>query len=326
MKKGIIILFIIILGAGFAYWKMEQRNLNQYNGIAAVNGRLTLDRIDIATLYAGRIENIYVKEGDFVEKNQPVAKISSTQADAQLKLAEAQKQRALEAVKRADAEIKAYEQKVSLAKLELNNAQKLKKEKLISATEVEKRQSAYQVAIASMNAAKSAKGEALAAVSQAEAQIQQVSETINDLTIKSPISGRVEYKIADIGNVLPAGAKVVSVLDVTNVYINVFLPSYQSNGVSIADESRIIIDGIDAVLPAKVTYIASNAQFTPKSVETTEEREKLMFKVKLQVPEEFAKKYPRLLKGGMTAVGYVKYDNQMSWPETLAVKNPQELM
>ncbi|WP_301098113.1 HlyD family efflux transporter periplasmic adaptor subunit [Otariodibacter sp.] len=326
MKKGIIILVVILLGASFAYWKMQQTDLNQFEGIATVNGRLTLDRIEIATLYPGKIEEIYVNEGSDVEKDQVVAKLSSTQADAQLKLAEAQKQRALEAVKRAEAEINAYQQKVNLAKLELTNAQRLRQDRLISSTEVEKRQSAYQSALASIQAANAAKGEALAAVEQSDAQIQQVSDTLNDLLIKSPIAGRIEYKIADVGNVLPAGGKVVSVLDLTQVYINVFLPSFQSNQVRIGDDARIVVDGIDAVLPAKITYIATDAQFTPKSVETLEEREKLMFKVKLQIPVEFATQYPSLLKGGMTAVGYVKYDNQISWPENLEVKAPRVLL
>ena len=95
------------------------------------------------------------------------------------------------------------------------------------------------------------------------------------------------------------------------------------NQIKLGDDARIVIDGINAVFPAKITFVANNAQFTPKSVETTEERAKLMFKVKLQIPVDIALKYKGLLKGGMTAIGYVKYDPQAQWVEQLDVKLPQ---
>ncbi|MBD4938141.1 HlyD family efflux transporter periplasmic adaptor subunit, partial [Xanthomonas citri pv. citri] len=87
-----------------------------------------------------------------------------------------------------------------------------------------------------------------------------------------------------LGSVVGIGGKVVSLLDTSTVYLNVFLPAHQSNLVRLNDEARIKIDGSDIVFPAKVVFVASEAQFTPKSVETSEERSKLMFKIKLQIP------------------------------------------
>lgn len=83
------------------------------------------------------------------------------------------------------------------------------------------------------------------------------------------------------------------------------------------------MDGLDAVFPAKVTYIASEAQFTPKFVETTEERTKLMFRVKLQIPADVAAKYQGYLKGGMTATGFVRTDSKLAWPADLQTRLPQ---
>ena len=322
MKKWLIILLVIVIGAGVAFWRTGLINNSMPEGITAVNGRLELDRIDVATLYAGRVEEIYVEEGQAVSKDQPLARLSTTQISAQLNMAKAQKQRAVEAVARSQAEIESYRQQMNVAKLEWNNAKKLKRDNLVSATEVERRQSAYQAAQASVNAALAAQAEAQAAVEQAQAQIDQIADMDKDMVIKSPIDGRVEYKIADVGNVLPAGGKVVSVLDLHDVYINVFLPATQFNQVKINDDARIVIDGLEAVFPAKITYLAAQAQFTPKSVETTEERAKLMFKVKLQVPLETVNQYQNLLKGGMTALGYVKYDQKANWPDNLQVNLP----
>lgn len=351
MKK-LLIATLVVFAAGGAYlWQQIQGERTELSGIVAVNGRLELERLDVATLYAGKVEEILVKEGQNVEKNQPLVRFSSTQsqsqvtsaeaqisaAKAQVESAKAQKLRAEEAVARASAEMSAQQQQVSVAKLELDNARKLRRENLVSASELERRQAAHKAALAAVETAKAVRAEAQAAVNQAKAVISQAEATVNqaeaaanqatsqndDMLIKAPIAGRVEYRIVDVGNVVGMGAKVVSLLDTKDVYLNVFLPAYQSNNIKIGEEARIKIDGTDYVFPAYIGYVASEAQFTPKSVETLEERTKLMFKVKLQIPEEIAQQYVGFFKGGMTAMGYVKYDSSLDWSETLSVKLPE---
>ena len=317
MKAKYFVFGFIIIGAvGFAIWKNRQLQASELNGIAAVNGRLELKRLDIATLYPGRVEEILVQEGNEVKRNQPLARLSSSISQAQVSAAQAQKKRAEESVARALSEIDARQQQVNVTKLELNNAQKLRLDNLISSSELERRQAAYKASLAAVNTTQ-------AAVAQAQAQLEQAQSQNTDMLIKTPKDGRVEYQIAEVGNVLGAGGKVVSLLDPTDTYINVFLTAPQMNQLKLGDEARIVIDGMDAVFPANITFIANNAQFTPKSVETTEERAKLMFKVKLQLPMDIALKYKLLLKGGMTGLGYVKYDQQAQWPAQLNVRLPQ---
>ena len=324
MKIKYVILGLVVIGAvSFAVWKNQQLQAEELVGIAAVNGRLELKRLDVATLYPGRVEEILVQEGDEVKINQPLARLSSTISQTQVSGALAQKKRAAETVSRALAEIDARQQQAKVAKLELDNAFKLRRDNLISSTELERRQSAYNAYLAAVNTAQAAKAEAEAAVAQAQAQLEKAQSQYEDMIIKAPKDGRLEYQIAELGNVLGAGGKVVSVLDPTDTYINVFLTAQQMNQIKLGDDARIVIDGINAVFPAKITFVANNAQFTPKSVETTEERAKLMFKVKLQIPVDIALKYKGLLKGGMTAIGYVKYDPQVQWVEQLDVKLPQ---
>ncbi|ACS97180.1 hemolysin D [Aggregatibacter aphrophilus NJ8700] len=324
MKIKYVILGLVVIGAvSFAVWKNQQLQAEELVGIAAVNGRLELKRLDVATLYPGRVEEILVQEGDEVKINQPLARLSSTISQTQVSGALAQKKRAEETVSRALAEIDACQQQAKVAKLELDNAFKLRRDNLISSTELERRQSAYNASLAAVNTTQAAKAEAEAAVAQAQAQLEKAQSQYEDMIIKAPKDGRLEYQIAEVGNVLGAGGKVVSVLDPTDTYINVFLTAHQMNQIKLGDDARIVIDGINAVFPAKITFVANNAQFTPKSVETTEERAKLMFKVKLQIPVDIALKYKGLLKGGMTAIGYVKYDPQAQWVEQLDVKLPQ---
>ncbi|MDG6894957.1 HlyD family secretion protein [Volucribacter amazonae] len=322
MKKRILILLLVLIGAGAAYWLIHRNADELPTGIAGMNGRLTVERIDVASLYAGRVEQVYVDEGDYVVKDQPLVRLSDSQVMAKLAQANAAKQQAEQAVVSANAQVLASQQQRDIAKLELDNAQQLRKDKLISSTELERRQAAYQSAQAALVGAEAMKSQAEASVLQAQAQIDEVADVNQDLVIKSPLAGRVEYRLVDMGNVIAAGGKTVSILNLDDVYMNIFLPAEQSNQVRIGDEARIVVDGLSAVFPATVVYVSSDAQFTPKSVETEEERTKLMFKIKLQVPQAVTQQYPNLLKGGMTAMGYVRYQSQAQWSADLVEKLP----
>ncbi|NOL49818.1 HlyD family secretion protein [Pelistega europaea] len=323
MKK--ILLAVAVLGlVAVGIWQNFTLQKADYKGIAQVNGRLNLTRLDIATLYAGRVQEILVGEGDEVQAGQVLVRLDDAQVKAQMAQIQAKQRQTQEAVQRAKSELDAVDKQLKLAKLELDNAQQLYKSKLISSTELARHQTQYSALLAKFNATQAAKSEAESGIQQAQAQQTQVQDMLDDYAIKSPIHGRIEYKIAELGTVIPAGGKVMSLLDTEDAYLNIYLPPQQTNPLRIGDEARIQIEGIDAIFPAKVQFIAADAQFTPKSVETQEERTKLMFKVKLSIDHTIATQYPGLFKGGMTALGYVKYDPQAAWPDDLAVKLPKK--
>ena len=124
--KWLIFGLFITVAIGVAMWKNQQNSRSELAGIVGVNGRLELKRLDIATLYPGRVEEILVEEGEDVVINQPLARLASNQSQAQADAALAQKQRAEETVARADSEIEMRRQQANVAKLELSNAQKLR--------------------------------------------------------------------------------------------------------------------------------------------------------------------------------------------------------
>ncbi|WP_048780649.1 HlyD family efflux transporter periplasmic adaptor subunit, partial [Cardiobacterium hominis] len=154
------------------------------------------------------------------------------------------------------------------------------------------------------------------------AQADTAASADADMAIRSPLAARVEYRLVEPGTVIGAGSRVISLLDPADVSMNVFLPNATVGGLRVGDEARLVLDGIDAVFPAQVSFIASEAQFTPKAVETADEREKLVFRVKLKVPADVAQRYDRLLKGGMTGDGYVRRDSSQAWPLALEVRLP----
>ena len=347
------VLWVILLAAaaGGGWWLYQQQEATALpDFVFHSNGRLELNRLDVASLYPGRVERVLVAEGDAVKANEVLVELSSAQSSGQLAAAQAATLRAAElvqraragvtqaqqAVARADAEIAAYRQQQKVAKLELDNAKQMRREDLVSASELAKRQADFERATASVKAAQAARAEAQAAVAQGQAAVAEAEAGVKqaqaqadtaasadaDMAIRSPLTARVEYRLVEPGTVIGAGSRVISLLDPADVSMNVFLPNATVGGLRVGDEARLVLDGIDAVFPAQVSFIASEAQFTPKAVETADEREKLVFRVKLKVPAEVAQRYDRLLKGGMTGDGYVRRDSSQAWPLALEVRLP----
>ena len=312
MKKLLLPAAVIAaLAAGAVTYFRHQNGNTLPDNIAVSNGRLELERYDVASLYAGRVQNVLVDEGSEVKAGDVLAELSSDIASGKVEEA--------------------------MAGESADNAGRLQSEDLVSPAETQRRRSQRDGAAAAVKAAQAAKSEALAMVRQAQAgvaeaqagvaarqaQVKTAESAQSDMKITSPKDGRVEYRIAETGSVIAAGSKVISLIDPSDASMNIFLPNAQAAVLKVGDEARIVLDGLDAVFPAKISFIATNAQFTPKAVETANERAKLMFKVKLKIPADIALKYNRLLKGGMTGNGYVRTNTQSGWPAELAVKLPQ---
>ncbi|WP_281838163.1 HlyD family secretion protein [Cardiobacterium hominis] len=350
MRK-VLLAVLLATAAGGGWWLYQQQEATALpDFVFHSNGRLELNRLDVASLYPGRVERVLVAEGDAVKANEVLVELSSAQSSGQLAAAQAATLRAAElvqraragvtqaqqAIARADAEIAAYRQQQKVAKLELDNAKQMRREDLVSASELAKRQADFERATASVKAAQAARAEAQAAVAQGQAAVAEAEAGVKqaqaqadtaasadaDMAIRSPLTARVEYRLVEPGTVIGAGSRVISLLDPADVSMNVFLPNATVGGLRVGDEARLVLDGIDAVFPAQVSFIASEAQFTPKAVETADEREKLVFRVKLKVPAEVAQRYDRLLKGGMTGDGYVRRDSTQAWPLALEVRLP----
>lgn len=147
---------------------------------------------------------------------------------------------------------------------------------------------------------------------------------ISDSELTSPRDGRVQYRVAEPGEVLPAGGKVLNVVDLADVYMTFFLPETVVGKVPLGADVRIVLDAAPQyVIPARVSFVSSTAQFTPKTVETANERQKLMFRVKARIDRDLLQRHLRLVKTGLPGVAWLKVDAHARWPDTLAVKVPQ---
>jgi len=310
LAGGLIILVFVLL-----YHIFSDTDRNKLpEGFAKGNGRLEATEVDIATKLAGRLAEVLVKEGDVVAKDQIVAKMDTTTLEAQLRQAEAEVARAKQARLTAFYKAEGLRLKLNLADKELERSKNLFAKGSATQQQYDRDQTTKQTLDAEYSASQSAIAEADAAIAAAVAQAERWKADINDCMLKSPIQGPVLTRLAEPGEVLPAGGKIVTIVDPTDIYMNVYLSEHLAGSVPLNAEAKVLLDAIpDKAFPAKVAYVSEKAQFTPKEVEAAEERQKLVFRAKVTLQEY---NDPRL-KPGVPGVAYIRFKPGVKWPSLL---------
>ncbi len=322
-RLSLLFLFVvlsILLAVGYGGWKHRQRD-DLPEGIYRANGRLELTRTDIAAKYPGRLLSLHFREGDAVEAGQVLgiqedAELRAKMAQARATLAKAESERA-----RARAEHKAHGYRAALARLDWEQAKMLFGQREISQVELDRRRFVLDAETSSQAAVADAVATAGHAVGEAQAQIELIQAMLDGLQLRAPIAGRVEYRIVEPGTVLSPGGRIATLLDTEDVYLTVFYPAEVVARLKIGDEARVVLQGYAGrPLPASVSMIDADAQFTPKYVETNRERQNLMYRVKLSIPRGVAQDLQGQLKGGITGDGYVRAPDA-DWPQALRAQS-----
>src|SRR5215467_3345027 len=292
-------------------------------GIAKTNGRIEATQIDVSAKYAGRLASVNVNEGDEVTAGQEVARISSPETEAQLRSAQAQELTAKQTLAEAEALIAQRKSDLEYANNDVERGKPLVEKGYMTKQVFDQRVTKAEVAEAALHAAEAQHEAAQFQIKNAQAEVERIEAILVDLTLVSPRSGRVQYLIHRAGEVVDAGTRVLTILDLNDVYMTMYLPSGQAGQVALGDEARMVLDPFPQyVVPATISFVATDAQFTPKSVETAEEREKLTFRIKLQVDPKVLGKYHTQVKTGVRGIGFVRTDSGAAWPDNLAVKLP----
>ena len=340
----------VLAGGGWWYWQAQQAG-REPAGFAAGNGRVEATEIAIAAKMPGRVQDILVDEGDDVQAGQVVAHLDASAMRAQLAQAQAQvadmksrkaSAQALVAKAQADvataqAQLRLREGEQAMARTTLARTQALLADRAISQqqvdedrTRVNSAEAAVSVAQAQIRAAQEGLRVAQAQVDQtdagieaAEAGVTRLSSELGDTTLKAPRAGRIQYRVVQPGEVVGAGGRVLSMLDTNDVYMTFFLPEAQAGRLALGSEVRLVLDAApERAIPATVSYVSSVAQFTPKSVETQNEREKLMFRIKARIDPQLLARYRDQIKSGVPGVAHVRLDAQRQWPGNLQLRQP----
>ena len=227
------------------------------DGIVKSNGRIEATQVDVSSKYAGRLAQVTVEEGSSVAQGQEIAKLTSPEYDAQLRAANANVKKANDALVAAEAEIASRQSALEFAKSDFERGQQLINSGHITKQTFEQRKRNLDSAVATVQSFTSQRDQALSQIANSEAEVDRIQSIIDDLTLVSPRIGRVQYQLARAGEVVAAGAPIVTILDLTDVYMTLFLPAADAGKLSVGDEARIILDPVpDYVIPAKVSFVA----------------------------------------------------------------------
>ena len=205
-----------LAGGGFYVWRQSQSQLPP--GIAFGNGRIEADEIDIDTKFAGRIAEMLADEGDMVKASQGLARMDTRDLEASLRKSESQVQQAQQSRDEAKANVAQQTTQVTLAQQQFDRTSLLVARGYATNELLDQRRQALNGAIAALSAAKDRVGEADRAIDSATYDAELYKVNISDNTLVAPRDGRIQYRIANIGEVLPAGGRVFTMLDIAYVY------------------------------------------------------------------------------------------------------------
>lgn len=353
LKKKLLVAFAAAVVAALAWWSWTRfTDSGPGEGFISGNGRIEATEVDVATKLPGRVQAILVDEGAFVKAGQPLARMDISSLQAQRDEAAARQAQAKNGVDTAraqvalrESDVRAAEAQVAARAAELDAAQRrlarsttLEKEGASSGQELDDDRARVRSQQAALEAAKAQVAAGQAAVAAAKAQatgatssvdaavatVARIDAELQDAQLVAPRDGRVQFLVAQPGEVLGAGGKVLNLVDLSDVYMTFFLPETVAGRVALGSEVRIILDAApEYVIPATVSFVASAAQFTPKTVETASERQKLMFRVRAQISQELLREHLNQVKTGLPGVAWIKLDANAEWPQNLSVRVPE---
>ncbi|WJW76346.1 efflux RND transporter periplasmic adaptor subunit [Thiohalobacter sp. IOR34] len=296
-KTRIVLLLIAVAAVSLALgWQLWQRRESLPEGLVQANGRIEGDRISIASKVAGRVVQLRVREGDSVRTGQVLLVLDSAEMHAEVRTA-------ARMVAAARARQRAAAAREAQARRDAERLRRLFAAHSIARHDKEAAETAWQVAVDELAAAR-------AAVAAAEARLDKAERVLEDYQIEAPQGGVVTTRIVDQGEVVTPGSPLLELVDLDRLYLKVYVPERLIGKVRLGLPARIYTDAFpDAPFPATVRYIASRAEFTPKEVQTPDERVKLVYAVKLYLEAN----PDHRLSPGLPADAVIRWREDVPW-------------
>ena len=317
LKPALLLLVLLAAAIGVGTWWFRPPT-GLPPGIASGNGRLEADEIDIDTKFPGRIAKLFADEGDLTTAGEVLALMDTQDLQASLKQDQALILQAGQTLNAAKSALAQQTSQVLYAQLEIARTQALVGKGFATREQLDNRTQVLASALAGQRAAESVIGEQLQALQAATHAAEVIEANINNDSLVSPRDGRIEYRVANVGEVLAAGGKVFTILDTAYVYMDIYLSTRSAGRIKLGSDARIVLDSYPTrAFPAKVVFVAAQAQFTPKTVETKDERDLLMFRVRVRIDSGRARAHAAEVRRGLPGMAYVQTDPLVAWPAAL---------
>ncbi len=267
-KRKIIVPAVLVLGIA-AYFIMTGIKNGKYNGLSG-SGTIEVTQVDISSKIMGKIDKIPVEEGGKIKKGSLVAELAHNELTAQLQQAKA----SLDAAKEMMVQVKAQYKN---AEDNFKRTGELLKAGSVSQQQYDQIETQYKVLESQLKSASQQKN-------QAEAQVAYIAAMIENCYLKSPIDGVVLSKNAEEGEILSPGMSVVTVGNIEKPYMKIYISETELGKVKLNQNAYAIIDSFpDRKYEGRVINISSQAEFTPKNIQTKDERTRLVYAIKIDL-------------------------------------------
>lgn len=312
ISVGVVVLAAVAVGGwvGWQQWQQQEGSNSFHTG----NGRLEATQSHVASRIPGILAVVSVREGDHVAQGQPLAELDSRPLQAEIVRTDANIAQAQDQIRLAQAQLLQSETECAYARSQLARVQSLSRHQFVSVDQLDNARMRAESCDAVINAARASVAAAASAAKAAQAAKDRLQVDLDDSVIRAPFAGYVLYRLSEPGEMVAAGASLFTLVSDNDVYLTVFLPADIAGQVAVGEEARLVMDARpDQWVAARVSYVAPEAEFTPKAVETATERSKLVFRTRLNI-DAAALQQDTWLKSGMPGVGWLRTDSGRSWP------------
>lgn len=324
MKRILLILVIAVIIGGLLYYYFTQ-DKKEGNDVIKVSGMIEATEVDVGFKVAGRIVSLSVQEGDWVENKKVLAKLDDEDLRNRFELAKATLNSAQAKLSKLLAgsrpeEIREAEAVLFQAKSDLENKQAhyermkpLFERGVIPKDSLDNAEAGFKMAKANFQKAtenynlikegprKEDIEDAKAQVEQARASLKLAETQLSYTVLHSPLSGVVLVKSGEVGEVVNPGTSILTLADLENVWLKAYIPETDLGKVKWGQEVIVTTDlKPKKEYKGKISFISSQAEFTPKSIQTEKERVTLVYRIKVDIPNP-----DRELKPGMPADGRI---------------------
>jgi HlyD family secretion protein len=324
MKRCLAGILIIAAVAGILYYFFS-RNKEEGNPFLKVSGNIEATEVDVGFKVSGRIVNLSVQEGDWVERGKVLAKLDDEDllqrlalAQATLKSAQARLDKLLagsrpEEIREAEATLQQAQFDFDNKKVNYERVNSLFERGVIPKDTLDNAEAAFKIAKAAVERAKENYQlvkigprkedieDAKAQVEQAKANLKLIKTQLSYATLYSPLSGVVLVKSGEIGEVVNPGTPILTLADIENVWLKAYIPEVDLSRVKWGQEVSVTTDlKPQKIYKGKISFISSQAEFTPKQIQTEKERVTLVYRIKIDIPNP-----EKELKPGMPADGKI---------------------
>ncbi|MEN2994677.1 MAG: efflux RND transporter periplasmic adaptor subunit [Thermodesulfovibrio sp.] len=306
--KKLIIVFILFLIFSSIYMLITKKNKIP-EGLIILSGRIEGREINISPKIQGRIVKLYKDEGENVKSGELLCEIDSEQITARYKAAVETVEASYSAIAQAKANLMKAQASYEKSKKDYERYVSLFKEELISKSDFDKIKMQYDSAKADVDAVTKAISQAEANYRAAKQKLREIQADLKETKIYSPTQGVILSRTIEVGEVVNPGTVLYVLVDLNRLYVKVYVPEPEIGKLKLGQPARVYIDAYpERYFNGKITKIYEHAEFTPKNVETKEERVKLVFGVEVSVENPEG-----LLKPGMPADVVIKWKEDAPW-------------